>query len=123
MTWLEFYRRKGKHLLIQGEEYYQYMGVLFTVIREPFYSAGKQYGWSGNPIGLGLSQQALDHALRNSLLIRVQVGTTDKMYETSPRQWLDFARQHHALQQRGDTRLFIMQWTTKRFKTIEARPA
>lgn len=110
-----------KRICLAGEVYYEEFGILHAHIREPFYSAGKQYGWNGSTLGLGLSKAALIYALRHKLLIRVTVGNNPNSYQTSPQRWLDFARQHDAIMDRGETRLFILQWSEANFDTIRRR--
>ncbi|KPV64950.1 MAG: hypothetical protein AOA65_0664 [Candidatus Bathyarchaeota archaeon BA1] len=38
---------------------------LHAWIREPYYTAGKQYGWAGSPVGLRINECALEFAIKN----------------------------------------------------------
>lgn len=92
--------------------------ILSFHIRETFFSAGKQFGWKGATVGLGINDEALEFACRNKLLIRVTVGSNKNTYEISALNWRAFARQHKAFMTRGQTRLCICQWDPAHFKTI-----
>jgi len=95
---------------------------LYVLIREPYYSAGKQFGWAGSPVGLGINEYALEFAIKNRASIRVFVGNTkDRVYETDAEHWRKFALGHNAIETRGSTTLYVIQWSRENFKTIRLR--
>jgi hypothetical protein len=94
-------------------------GIFHVHIREPFFSAGKQFKWLGSTVGLGLSKDALTFALQNNLTtIRVTVGDSNKLYETTTQGWLNFANEANSKMVIGTTEIYVLQWNKTHFKTV-----
>jgi hypothetical protein len=110
-----------QEVTINGETF-QYdvaKGVLHLHIREPFYSAGKQFHWLGAPIGLGISKDALMFALQNNLpRIQVTVGSDPKVYEIETVTWLNLANDHNSKMVKGNTEIYVVQWSKAWFKRV-----
>ena len=109
---------KGYNRVFAGEIFLEHGKELFFRIEEPYYSAGKRYGWTP-PISLGINEQALFYAKRKKLKLCVFVGDgKDRYYEADPDTWIRFARQHNSIEKHGNTRLYIMQFSPKYFRTV-----
>ena len=104
---------RGELFKVDDEE-----GILRLHIREPFFSAGKQFHWLGATIGLGISRDALVFALKNNLSrIQVTVGdNSSKVYETETNTWLNFAHDHNSKMVRGSTEIYVIQWSKSHFR-------
>jgi len=110
-----------QEISIKGEsfQYDREAAILQTHIREPFFSAGKQFKWLGSTVGLGLSKDALTFALQNNLTtIRVTVGEGRKLYETATQGWLNFANETNSKMVIGTTEIYVLQWNKTHFKTV-----
>ena len=111
-----------KEIIFRGEKFLHFPKekILLFHIREPFYSAGKQFGWKGAPIALGINKQALNYALENNLKIRVVVGSKNpgRSYEILAEEWEEFSLKHGAIMKKGKTVIYVCQWTKEHFKTI-----
>lgn len=111
-----------KEIFIKGERFLLNMeiGILKFHIREPFYSAGKQFKWFGASIGLGISRDALVFALQNDLKeIHVTVGNSERVYGISTHEWLNFANHSNSKIMIGSTEIYVCQWSKSYFKRIE----
>lgn len=111
----------SSQVIINGEafNYDPASGILHLHIREPFYSAGKQFHWLGVSIGLGISKDALVFALQNKLSkIQVTVGSDPKVYEIEAVTWLNFANDHNSKMMKGNTELYVIQWSKTFFKRV-----
>lgn len=109
-----------KTIQIRGEKVLLIEECILRVhIREPFFSAGKQFGWKGATIGLGISKEALDYALKHGCKIQVTVGEkTDRAYEVAAQTWKDFAEGHGSIMTCKNTQLYIIQWSKALFRTV-----
>jgi len=86
----------------------------------PYLSAGKKFGWSGSSAALSVNKAILDLARENSLAIRILVeDKTDRAYETTPEEWLDFVRIHGSVELRKGVLIYVMQWDRDHFQTIK----
>jgi hypothetical protein len=83
-------------------------------IREPFFSAGKRFGWSGSSCGLGLNQQALDYAKKWNLKIIVTVH--GKRYVTHWKTWLSNGR---TWKLENGVSVLVLQWCSNFFVTLD----
>lgn len=110
-----------KYLNFRGESftYDDDAKTLSFHVREPFYSAGKQFGWKGATIGLGINQHALRFAVDHFLTIRVTVENRKKAYEIPAVEWLRFAQKHNSVMMKGNTEIFVVQWAKDTFVTKE----
>ena len=108
-----------REVSIKGELFHvdDDQGILCLHIREPFFSAGKQFNWLGASIGLGISRDALVFALKNELSkIQVTVGDKSTVYETETLTWLNFAHDHKSKMVRGSTEIYVIQWCKSYFR-------
>ena len=108
--------------MIRGEVFDYEPGnrILEFTIREPFYSAGKQFHWIGSTVGLGISEEALIFALKNHLLIRVKVNSSpNNLYQIHPATWLEFATKTCSVMVMGSTKILICQWAKAYFTTLK----
>jgi hypothetical protein len=104
--------------IINGElvEYNESEGILSLHIREPYYTAGKRFGWIGTKIGIGISQQIIDFAHKKRLvLIRVTVGKGTKQYQIERRKYVESSDRMF----KKGTVLILVPWDTKHFETVE----
>jgi len=110
-----------KELNFRGEKFFhdEENNILSFHIREPFYSAGKEFNWFGATVGLGINRPALDYAIQHGLMIRVTVKDNKNAYEISPEFWLNWALKHKSIKKKGTTDLFVCQWSRVQFKTIQ----
>ena len=92
--------------------------ILSFHIIAPFYSAGKQFGWFGATVGLGINEEALEFAIQNKLTIKVTVGSNKKAYEILALKWKEFALQHNSIMTKRDTTIYICQWSKDHFKSV-----
>lgn len=108
---------------LDGDEcqYIKAAGVFMFKIIEPFWSAGKTFSWTGSSAGLGISKNKLIFCLQNGLsIIRVRVADNPSIYETTTKEWLNFCNETNSKMTRGDTLLYVLQWTKDHFKTLKA---
>ena len=111
---------KGKLLKFRGENflYSSDSKEMFFKIEEPYYSAGKKYGWNP-PIGLGINEDALNFAVRQNLRIGVFVkDTVDRYYSIPAYRWKAFAEKHNSIERHGETRIYVVQFSDSLFNTI-----
>jgi len=109
---------KGYKRNFAGETFLEHRKELFFRIIEPYYSAGKRYGWNPS-IGLGINEQALFYAKRKKLKLCVFIGNKkDRYYEADPETWIRFARQHNSIEKHGNTRLYVIQFSPEYFRTV-----
>lgn len=110
----------GRMLNFRNQQFYHDLEqqTLHFHIKEPFYSAGKKFGWIGATVGLGISEYALDYAERNNLKIQVTVAASRSAYRTTAKKWRDFSLLHGATMQRGGTPLIIIRWADPQFETV-----
>lgn len=109
-------------LTIRGETFFFDAAnkILQFTIREPFFSAGKQFGWLGQTIGLGINEDALNFALKHNCKLRVKVGDiNNRVYEVDPAEWMQFAYKTKSIMVKGSTKLLIAQWTPALFKSLK----
>lgn len=79
-----------RRIKILGQIFYQGQYFLYWRIRNPYYTAGKKYGWQDNSPGIGINESALRHAKFNKLQVRTFIGAVDhKCYEADPLKWLE----------------------------------
>jgi len=104
---------KGQKFKVSFDE-----GFLQFHIKEPFYSAGKQFGWFGASIGLGINKQALEYAIANDLSIRVIVGSKPSVYECTSVSWKLFCDTHNSFMIRGNAEICVIQWNKEHFKKV-----
>ena len=91
-------------------------------VREPFYSAGKQFGWQGVTVGLGISEEALEYALQHNCRIQVRVGEKkDRAYEIAAQAWKAFAEKNGSIMKCKDTKIYVIQWSRDHFKTVRIK--
>lgn len=88
-------------------------GYLEIAIKEPFYSAGKQFGWKLHGIkkspGIGLSREILGYANSNKLMLRILVD--GKRYIANPDDWVLFAIETNSyMNTKGGVILVIYPW-------------
>lgn len=107
-------------LVFAGEEFEfePRLKILKFHIREPFYSAGKQFGWGKPTVGLGINYDALTFAVSHNAKIWVQVGSSPKIYEINAKTWLDFVRRFKSIDKHTGIALYVVQWSEKYFKTL-----
>lgn len=113
-----------KSVELNGEifHYDQEQSILRFHIRKPFFSAGKKFHWKGVTVGLGISKAALDFALMNHLTkIQVTVGDSPKIYETDTATWLNFANAANSKMVKGQTELYIIQWSNDHFRKLDPK--
>ena len=111
---------KGRLLKFRGENflYSSETREIFFRIQEPYYSAGKKYGWNP-PIGLGINEDALNFAVKKNLRIGVFVGNTkDRYYSIPAYKWRRFALKHNSIEEHGSTKIYIAQFSDSLFNTI-----
>lgn len=109
-----------KELAFRGQRFILSLddNILHFHIEEPFYSAGKQFGWSGASIGLGINAEALAYAVGIRCQIQVTVGKNKNAYLIKAKTWQNFTKNHNAFMIRGETNLHVVQWSKKLFKTV-----
>lgn len=97
--------------------------LLYHWLREPFWSAGKIYGWPGSPAALGANRAILDYAKSQVAKIRVFVQEKiDRCYETDPETWFEFARKYKAIYWASEVAIYLLQWCPKHFRTVRGNP-
>ena len=97
--------------------------ILYHWVREPFWSAGKIYGWPGSPAALGANRAILDYAKIHEAKVRVFTqGKFDRCYEADPGEWLEFVRKFNAIRWASRVAIYLLQWCPKYFRTIRDDP-
>lgn len=74
-------------------------------IKEPFYSAGKQYNWPGKTIGLGIAENKL-----RGEYIYVRVGDSPKIWKMETARAKALAKKYHSYFNAQGTPLVILPW-------------
>lgn len=82
-----------------------------THIREPFFSAGKMFGWTGNTVGIGIAEEIVEFAVQNSFSICVTVGDNPNVFSMNSFAWKEFSEKHKSIHQVGDKKLLVVQWS------------
>jgi len=101
----------------------QVEGSLYHWVREPFWSAGKLYGWSGSPAALGANRAILDYAESHKAKVSVFTQNKfDRCYEADPKTWIEFARKYKAVYWASEMPIYLLQWCPKYFRTIRDEP-
>lgn len=86
--------------------------IIKTSIREPFFSAGKQFGWTGNSVGIGLSEEIIEFAFKNDYDICVSVGENPNLFWTSAKTWKSVCESKKQFFDLHDgKRLYVYQWS------------
>jgi hypothetical protein len=108
-----------EHKAINGEEieYDESEGILYLHIREPYYTAGRRFGWNGTMIGIGISYDILNFATKKRLaLIQITVGNGKKQYQIET---IKYTESHSRMHKKG-TLLILVPWDDKHFETVES---
>jgi len=84
-------------------------------IKEPYYTAGKRYGWSGNSAGLGIAL----HLLEGEGLLSVTVEDKPTVYQIE--KWIarKLIHQYQAYHQARGTTLGVIPW--KSFTAVKPK--
>jgi hypothetical protein len=111
---------KWQKIIFAGEEFEfePEQKILKIHIKEPFYSAGKKFGWGHPVVGFSINYDALMFAVSHNCKIWVKVGDKPKVYETDAKSWLEFVRQFKSIDNHTGIALYVMQWSDKHFKTL-----
>ena len=110
--------------IIHGQKIFDDCYALYVWIDEPFYKAGKIYGWPNPTLGIGLNREILDRALMCERKIRIVLKDyEDRCYQTEPAKWKAFAEKWNSIQYvkiSGQTlpELYVMQLSPENFETI-----
>lgn len=97
-------------ITIKGEEFEVRDRTLCVHIREPYYTAGKKFGFTG--VGVSLSKDVLDYASKHGLTrILMTVGKYTKMWEIPLEDWI----RHSYLMIVKGTMLRTIEWSNKYF--------
>ena len=91
------------------------MGIIN--IKEPYYTAGKKYRWSGKPIGLGIDLKLLD----GGGILEVTVGASPKVWQIDKKMARDFVRERDSYYQARGTMLGVIAWS--KFTAKEEKPS
>lgn len=76
-------------------------------IQEPFFTAGRLYGWMGKPIGLGIDLRLL----QGEGNIYVRVGISDKIWILDKQIARRFVQKHQSYYDaKGGVRLGVLAW-------------
>ncbi len=87
---------------------------LYMHIRLPFYSAGKVFRWRNgcSTVGLGINEKIVRFAEGGAFTIRLMVAdTTDRCYEISPNQIVQFVRETDSVDYRNSATLYVIPWS------------
>lgn len=93
-----------------GQEVEFKSGELRFNIREPFYSAGKWFGWEGNTLGIGINEDILNFAKKHDCLLIITVGDSKQEYLTTPKAVENFCEQYKSYYKIKGVKLYIIQW-------------
>ena len=74
-------------------------------IREPYYTAGKQFGWEGKSIGLGIAEH-----LFQKPRIYVTVGNNKKIWTITTEKAKQFVNKHKSFHYADGTKLWVIAW-------------
>ena len=111
--------------IIHGQKTFDDFHSIWIWIHEPFYKAGKIYGWPGRTLGIGLSKEILDRALMLHRKIRIILkDNKDRCYQADPVKWMEFAEKWKSIQYvkiggQSLPELYIMQLSEENFETIK----
>jgi hypothetical protein len=86
-------------------------GLIKTHIREAFHIAGKQYGWAGNPIGIGIAEEIVEFAAADNMDICVTVGDNPTIFCMNSRHWTELAKKFNSYYPIGDKKLVVVPWS------------
>lgn len=81
--------------------------ILYVNIKEPFYSAGKIYGWEGNPMGVGINKGFVELAVNYGGTIRFTVDNHPIVYNIDAIRFKKFVTQHNSIWIKNKTQLYI----------------
>ena len=83
--------------------------ILHTKIDEPFFTAGKQLGWTDchSTAGIGLNEDLIQYASRNGYDILIKVGETKKRYIANPHEINRFCRANNSYWKTKTTRICV----------------
>ena len=85
--------------------------ILLVNIGEPFYSAGKKYGWTGNSVGLGINDLVVHHAMKTNATIGVWVGNKPTLYYIRPEKIIELVERYQSYYKTEDgTVLYVVGW-------------
>lgn len=82
----------------------------FTVINEPFYSAGKKLGWKNPDPGIGLNQSIIDFILKRKCHLVVKVDISGHCYWIYHDRLKQFMDQNNCDYTINGIRLKIISW-------------
>lgn len=74
-------------------------------IREPFYSAGKKYGWPYKSIGLGINKNDF-----SGESLSITVGDDPTIWTVNTEKALDVVHRYKAYYNARGTELFVVPW-------------
>ena len=87
--------------------------AIYTTLKEPFFSAGKQYGWSGNTVGLGIAKEIVNFAVANDYEINVRVGDKPEQFSIKAKDWLELVRKYKSIWKTKEGKeIYIVQWSS-----------
>lgn len=89
-------------------------------IREPFWTAGKQYDFNP-PVGFGINVGVVNYAQETKRKIIVFLNFEGKVYKQvyMPDEIMEFANRHGSIEKRGEVNLFIIQWKKNGSQLVE----
>lgn len=97
----------------QEAVWFEEKGVLYVHIDSIFHSAGKQYGWEGDPAGIGLNEKLITFAVSEYATILLHIGNSPTLYSINAVDWKLFSFEHKSFYvketEKGKIVLFIMQ--------------
>ena len=91
--------------------------TLYYELKEPFWTAGKKFGWLGTTAGIGINEKALDFADRNNASVHVLI--CGKLYRALPKTWKNFADKYKSFHPAGSVVIVVMQWTKPYFERVD----
>lgn len=75
-------------------------------ILSPYFSAGKKYGWKGNPVGLGINIKLLE----GSGEICVRVGDSKDIWKMEKSKALEFIKKYNSFYKARTVMLGVISW-------------
>jgi hypothetical protein len=85
--------------------------ILYITLKEPFYSAGKKFGWDGNTVGLGVAKDIIKYAKEHNLMLAVKVGNGN-WYYTTPIKWLSFVAKYNSVWKTKEGKeIYLVRWS------------
>jgi len=81
-----------------------------TTIKEPFYKAGKIFGWKDKSPGLGLNLKVVEFVLKTKCTLIIHVETAGKDYWLKSDVMKAFLQAHDTTYKIRDTVLQIIPW-------------